>query len=57
VEDFDREVLTLTAHQLPRFLGQHQAGPVVRIDDLVADLEVADVLDVFLEDLFHGGLI
>jgi hypothetical protein len=29
----------------------------MRIDDLVADLEVADVLDVFLEDLFHDGLI
>jgi len=29
----------------------------MRVDDLVADLEVTDVLDVFLEDLFHGGLI
>jgi hypothetical protein len=27
------------------------------VDDLVALLEIADVLDVFLEDLFHGGLI
>jgi hypothetical protein len=30
---------------------------VVRVDDLVALLEVADVLDVFLEDLIQGGLI
>jgi hypothetical protein len=29
----------------------------MRVDDLVALLEVADVLDVLLEDLFHGGLI
>jgi hypothetical protein len=30
---------------------------VVRVDDLVALLEVTDVLDVFLEDLIQGGLI
>jgi hypothetical protein len=30
---------------------------VVRVDDLVALLEVTDVLDVVLEDLIQGGLI
>src|ERR1700761_4739957 len=29
VKDFDREVLTLAAHQLPRFLGHDQAGSVM----------------------------
>jgi len=30
---------------------------MVRIDDLVTLLEVTDVNDVFLEDLFNGRLI
>jgi hypothetical protein len=29
----------------------------MRVDDLVALLEITDIHDVFLEDLFHGGLI
>jgi hypothetical protein len=48
VEDLDREVVTLLPHQLARLFLQHQAGAVVWVDDLVALLEVADVLDVLL---------
>jgi hypothetical protein len=55
VEDLDREVFTFLPHQLPRFFLHHQAGAVVWIDDLVALLEVADVLD-FL-DACLGGLL
>ena len=29
----------------------------MRVDDLVALLEVADVLDVLLEDSLYGGLV
>ena len=56
VEDLDREVLTLLPHQLTGLFLHHQAGPVMRIDDLVALLEVADVFDVLLEDCLHGLL-
>jgi hypothetical protein len=55
VEDLDREVVTLLAHQLTCFFLHHQAGAVMRIDDLVALLEVAHVLD-FL-DAYLGGLL
>jgi hypothetical protein len=48
VEDFDGEVFAFLAHQLAGFFLHHQARPVVRIDDLVALLEVADVLDLLL---------
>src|SRR5881394_3170284 len=55
VEDLDREVFTLLPHQLPRFFLHHQAGAMMRIDDLVALLEVEDILD-FL-DAYLGGLL
>jgi hypothetical protein len=49
VEDLDRQVVTLLPKQILRLLLQDDAGPVVRIDDLVALLEVTDVDDLFLE--------
>ena len=45
VEDLDREVLALLAEDLLRFLLEDLAGPVMRVDDVVADLEL-DVLDL-----------
>jgi hypothetical protein len=55
VEDLDREVFALLTHQLPCLFLHHQAGAMMRIDDLVALLEVADVLD-FL-DAYLSGLL
>jgi hypothetical protein len=58
VQDLDREVFALLTHQLPRLFLHHQAGAVMRIDDLVALLEIADVLDVLdLLDAYLGGLL
>src|SRR4051795_3423987 len=57
VEDLDREVLTLLPHQLAGLFGHYQARTMMRIDNLVAHLEVADVFDVLLEDCLHGGLV
>jgi hypothetical protein len=54
VKDLDREVLTLDPHQLAGLFRQHQASPVMGVDDLVALLEVADVNDVLLEDRLDG---
>jgi hypothetical protein len=45
VEDLDREVLALLAEYLPALLLEDLAGPVVRVDDVVTDLEL-DVLDL-----------
>ena len=45
VEDLDREVLALLAEDLLLLLLEDLAGAVVRIDDVVADLEL-DVLDL-----------
>jgi hypothetical protein len=38
VEDLDREVFTLLAENLLLLLLQDLAGPVVRVDDVIADL-------------------
>jgi hypothetical protein len=40
VEDLDREVVALLAEDLLGLLLDDPAGPVVRVDDGVADLEV-----------------
>jgi len=49
VEDLDREVLPLYVHDVLGLLLENNAGPVVGVDDLVALLEITDVLDVVLE--------
>jgi hypothetical protein len=43
VEDLDREVLPLLAEDLLLLLLQDLAGPVMRVDDVIADL-VLDLL-------------
>jgi hypothetical protein len=43
VEDLDREVLTLLAEDLLLLLLQDLAGPVMRVDDVIADF-VLDLL-------------
>jgi hypothetical protein len=48
VEDLDGEVLALLTEDLLGLLLEDLAGPMVGIDDVVADLEI-DVLD--LDDL------
>jgi hypothetical protein len=50
VEDLDRQVLALLSEDLLLLLLEDLAGTVVRIDDVVADLEV-DALDLGLEVL------
>jgi hypothetical protein len=40
VEDLDREVLAALAENLFHLLAEDPSGPVVRIDDAVADLEL-----------------
>jgi len=45
VEDLDRQVLALLAEHLLDLLLEDPAGPVMRIDNGVADLEV-DALDL-----------
>jgi hypothetical protein len=49
VEDLDGQVLPLFPQKVLALLLQYYAGPVVGVDDVVALLEVADKLDVFLE--------
>jgi len=44
VQDLDGEVLTLLTKDLLVLLLEYLAGPVVRVDDVVADREI-DVLD------------
>ena len=44
VQDLDGQVLALLTEQILRFLLEDLAGPVVRVDDVVAALEL-DVLD------------
>jgi hypothetical protein len=44
VEDLDREVVALCPQELPRLLLEDDAGSVMRIDDLVALLELAQEL-------------
>jgi hypothetical protein len=43
VQDLDRQVLTLLAEDLLLLLLQDLAGPVVRVDDVIADL-ILDLL-------------
>jgi hypothetical protein len=43
VQDLDRQVLTLFAEDLLLLLLQDLAGPVMRVDDVIADL-VLDLL-------------
>jgi hypothetical protein len=40
VEDLDRQVLALLAEELLALLTENHAGPVVRIHDVVANVEV-----------------
>jgi hypothetical protein len=57
VEDLDGEVLLLLTEDLLGFLLEDLAGPVVRVDDVVADLELDQLrLDGDLEvlDLLFG---
>jgi hypothetical protein len=64
VEDLDREVLAhLTQDRLVLLL-EDLAGPVVRVDDVVADLEqdvldlgYLEVLDVLFFDYFGNGAL
>jgi hypothetical protein len=49
VQDLDREVLPLHLHDVLGLLLENNAGPVVGVDDLVAFLEITDVLDLGLE--------
>jgi hypothetical protein len=48
VEDVDGQVVPLLPHQVPGLLLQDHTRPVVRIDDVVADLEV-DQRRLYLE--------
>ena len=48
VEDLDREVLALLAEHLLLLLLEDLARAVVRVDDVVADLEL-DVLDLAVD--------
>jgi hypothetical protein len=49
VEDLNRQILPLTPHQVLGLLLENLAGPVVRVDDLVALLEVTGQIEVLLE--------
>jgi hypothetical protein len=49
VEDLDRQVLALLAEELLALLAEHDTGPVVRIDDVVANLEVLALQHLDLE--------
>jgi hypothetical protein len=65
VEDLDREVLAHLAEDLLVFLLDDLAGPMVRIDDVVADLEVdalglareVEVLDLLGRCIGDGVLL
>jgi spermidine synthase len=41
VQDLDGQVVTLLAKELLAFLADHDTGPMVRVDDVVAGLERA----------------
>jgi hypothetical protein len=41
VQDLDGQVVALLSHQVPRFPLQDHACPVMRVDDVVTDLEGA----------------
>jgi hypothetical protein len=41
VQDLDGQVVALLAEELLRLLADHDAGPMVRVDDVVARLECA----------------
>jgi hypothetical protein len=58
VQDLDGEVLALLTEHLLDFLLEDLPGPVMRIDDVVADLEidVDDLGDVeVFQDLLFGA--
>jgi hypothetical protein len=65
VEDLDGEVLALLAEDLLLLLAEDLAGPVMRVDDVVADLELdrLDLTDlealqvVFFDYLRNGALL
>jgi hypothetical protein len=64
VEDLDGEVLALLAEDLLLFLAEDLAGPVMRIDDVVADLELdrldltdLEALQVVFFDYFGNGAL
>jgi hypothetical protein len=63
VEDLDREVLAALAEDLARFLLEDLAGPVVRIDDVVADVEldlrgfVDEVLDLLVDGRLRNRVL
>jgi hypothetical protein len=55
--DLDRQVVPLVAKQLLRLLLRDDSCAMVRIDDVVADLEVADWrLNLEVGDLLFGYL-
>jgi hypothetical protein len=58
VEDLDRQILAALAEDLLLLLLDYLAGAVVRIDDMVADLEVdVDDLSLDLEILDLNGCL
>jgi len=64
VEDLDGEVLPLLTEDLLDLLLEDLAGSVVRIDDVVADLEqdvldlgAFEVLDLLCFDYFGNGVL
>jgi hypothetical protein len=63
VEDLDRQVLAALAEDLARLLLEDLAGPVVRIDDVVADVEfdlrgfVDEVLDLLVDGRLRNRVL
>jgi hypothetical protein len=64
VEDLDGEVLALLAEDLLLLLPEDLAGPVMRVDDVVADLELdrldltdLEALQVVFFDYFGNGAL
>jgi hypothetical protein len=49
VEDLDRQVLALLAEELHALLAEKHTGPGVRIDDVVANVELLAVQNFDLE--------
>jgi hypothetical protein len=65
VQDLDREVLAPLAEDLLALLLEDLAGAVMRVDDVVADLELEafdltadlEVLQVVFDDFGNGALL
>jgi len=65
VEDLDREVFLLLTEDLLALLLEDLAGPVMRIDDVVADFEIdalrlngdLEVLDLLFDYFWNDSLL